>query len=148
MPLSKQVASGHIFPSKSRCARRVFDRLSVRVNMRQCRPLYGPSIGDVCQIKAYIDLFVSVFLRCARGTNPPPNDTPSWERNYGMPLRCAIQRGIKLAVMVMQSIRVKHVQAEGGRPPSRRPVSIQTSLIVRDSNHTSRSIDLPASKQS
>lgn len=34
----------------------------------------------------------------------------------------------------------------GGQPPSRRPVSIQTGLIVRDSDHTSRSIDLPASR--
>lgn len=34
----------------------------------------------------------------------------------------------------------------GGRPPSRRPVSIQTGLIVRDSDHTSRSIDLTASR--
>lgn len=72
MPLSNQAASGHIFLSKSRCARRVFGRLSVRVNMRQCRPLYGPSIGDVCQIKAYIDLFVSVFLRCARAVRILP----------------------------------------------------------------------------
>lgn len=65
----------------------------------------------------YRSLCLCVPALCARGTNPPPNDTPSWERNYGMPLRCAIQRGIKLAVMVMQSIRGKHVQAEGGLPP-------------------------------
>lgn len=69
----------------------------------------------------YRSLCLCVPALCARGTNPPPNDTPSWERNYGMPLRCAIQRGIKLAVMVMQSIWGKHVQAEGGASPLETP---------------------------
>lgn len=77
------------FRGKSARTDRVFGRLSVRVNMRQCRPLYRLSIGDVCQIKAYIDLFVSAL----RAVRIPPNDTPSWERNYGMPLRCDDTKG-------------------------------------------------------
>lgn len=50
---------------------------------------------------------------CAeRGTNPPMIRLVGNETTV-LPLRCAIQRGIKLAVMVMQSIRGKHVQVEG-----------------------------------
>lgn len=78
---------------------------------------------------------------CAvRGTNPPMirlvgNETTA------LPLRCPIQRG-KLEVMVMQSIRGKHVQVGGVLPLHPRcPVSIQIRLIVRDSHHKSRKID-------
>lgn len=81
----------------------------------------------------YRSLCLCVPALCAaRGTKPPPNDTPSWERNYVMPLRyCAIQRGIKLAVMVMQSIRGKHVQAEGEASPTCPPPPRDAQLVFR-----------------
>lgn len=79
----------------------------------------------------------------ARGTNPL-NDTPSWERNYGIAPPVRDTKGHQVGGNGDAKYSGETRAGRGGRLLPLRPrcpVSIQTRLIVRDSHHTSRRID-------
>jgi len=111
MPIFERDCPRTYFFAESRCALSIWPFVSPRKYATM--PSFVPAVYQRCLPNKSLYRSLCLCSCAARGTNPP-NDTPSWERNYGIAPPVRDTKGHQVGGN--GSIRGKHVQVEGALP--------------------------------